>query len=247
MAEKRELFGAIADFYQYSMDNSCDYAGWAEYVTAVIKKYSRGVVGLDVGCGSGQFTRALKKAGFDVCGVDISEEMLVAAQKESAKEHLAVRYILGDITKLKVAKKVDFITAVNDAFNYLSQNDLKKGFSHMFSCLKKGGVLAFDISSEYKLKNIIANNTFFEDERDYSYIWTNTLFDDRVETEMSVFLRKGELFEKREAAKTEYIHTEQSVINALCECGFTVAEVTGESGVAKRENSERLCFVAIKL
>ncbi len=246
MADKRELFGAIADFYQYSMDSSCDYEGWANYVISVIKKYSRGNAGLDVGCGSGQMTRALKRAGFDVCGVDISEEMLTAAKNESAKRHLAVQYILGDISKLKVNKKVDFITAVNDAFNYLDGKTLKKGFSRMYGCLKKGGVLAFDISSEYKLKNVIANNTFFEDERDYSYIWTNTLLDDRVQTEMSVFVRRGELFEKREAEKTEYIHSEQTIINALTESGFTVAEVTGERGSEKQPNSERLCFVALK-
>lgn len=246
MAEKSELFGAIADFYQSSMSASCDYAGWANYVVSRIREYSRGKTGLDVACGSGQFTRALKKAGFNVSGVDISEQMLAAAQTESAKQRLVIPYILGDITKLKVNCKADFITAVNDGFNYLSQAELKKGFARMNACLKRGGVFMFDVSSEYKLKTVIANNTFFEDEPDYSYIWANELFSDRVEMSMSVFLRRGEHYIKREAEKTEYIHTEQAITEALTASGFAVEVIEGENGEKKHEKSERLNFIAIK-
>lgn len=246
MVKKSELFGAIADFYQASMSSSCDYEGWAEYVVGRIREYSRGKTGLDVACGSGHFTRALKKAGFSVSGVDISEQMLAAAQSESAKQRLVVPYIRGDITKLKINERVDFITAVNDGFNYLNEAELKKGFSRMYACLKRGGVFMFDISSEYKLKNVIAGNVFFEDESDYSYIWSNELFGDRVEMSMSVFLRRGEHYIKREAEKTEYIHTEQTITSALCECGFTLAAIEGDMGEKKHEKSERLNFIAIK-
>lgn len=255
------LFGAIAEFYQQSMDSSCDYEAWADYVINRIKTYSPGNCGIDVACGSGQFTRALKKAGFGVCGVDISDEMLIAAQKESAASGVFVQYIKGDITKLKFPHKADFITAINDAFNCLNGSDMKKAFSRLNSCLKKGGVLLFDVSSEYKLKNVIANNVFFEDEDDYAYIWTNKLFDDRVEMELTAFVRRKsfetalkkvssaevcELFEKKESALTEYIHTETEIVTALEECGFEIALTEGDAGAKKEPTSERLNFIARK-
>lgn len=254
------LFDAVAEFYQHSMDLSCDYEGWASYVIDRIKKYAAGNSGVDVACGSGQFTRALKKAGFNVCGVDISEEMLVAAQKESAKNGLFIQYIKGDVTKLKLPRKVDFITAINDAFNCLNGENMVKGFGRLNACLNKGGVLLFDVSSEYKLKNVIANNTFFEDEEDYSYIWTNKLFSDRVEMELTAFLKRknlesaaknlgvnGEIYEKKESALTEYVHTEAEILSALLKSGFEVLCVEGDKGEEKRENSERLNFIAKKV
>lgn len=260
--QKCGLFGAIAEFYQHSMDLSCDYEGWASYVINRIKEYSSGISGIDVACGSGQFTRALKKAGFNVCGVDISKEMLTAAEKESAKRGMFVQYIQGDITKLKMPRKVDFITAINDAFNCLNAESMQKGFARLNSCLKKGGVLLFDVSSEYKLKNVIANNTFFEDEENYSYIWTNKLFCDRVEMELTAFIKRGEfskysndlngefnggVYEKKESELTEYIHSEVDILSALKASGFEVVLVEGDKGEQKTPQSERLNFIAKKI
>lgn len=262
--ERLGLFGAIAEFYQQSMDSSCDYGAWADYVINRIKTYSQGNSGIDAACGSGQFTRALKKAGFNVCGVDISEEMLVAAEKENAANGVFVQYIKGDLTKLKFPHKVDFITAINDAFNCLDGENMKKAFARLNLCLKKGGVLLFDVSSEYKLKNVIANNVFFEDEDNYAYIWTNKLFDDRVEMELTAFVRRKafeneikkvfgaadkdcELFEKKESALTEYIHTESEIVTALEKSGFKIVAIEGESGTEKKPDSERLNFIALKI
>ena len=95
----------------------------------------------------------------------------------------------------------------------------------MGNIIKKGGILHFDVSSEYKLKNVISNNTFCEDDDDYSYIWFNTPYDDRVVMEMSVFLREKDIYIKRESVLTEYIHTRQSLESALINSGFTLVRL----------------------
>ena len=241
---KENVFSVVSEFYQQSMALSCDYDKWANFITESVKKYSRGVVGYDMGCGSGQITRALKRAGFAVTGVDISPEMLAAAQAENAKQKIFVPYIAGDILKFKPNVKADFITAVNDAFNCISGDKLEKAFEKMHGALKKGGFLLFDVSSAYKLKHVIANNVFFEDDDDHTYVWTNSLEKDFVKMEMCVFLRRGELYERKDAELTEYIHERDFIISALEKEGFEVLSVCGDMGEKEHDKSLRLNFFA---
>lgn len=246
--EQTQLFGSIAEFYEYSMKLNCDYSAWANYVVNRIKNvYPSAKSGLDFACGSGYFTRALKRAGYDVIGVDVQPEMLTQANVECNKEKLAIPFMLGDMLNFKTLKKVDFITVVNDGINCIAPDKLKKVFLNFSKSLKVGGVLHFDVSTEYKLKNVIANNTFCEDDDDYSYIWFNTLYENYVKMEMSVFLKNGEIYVKRESVLLEYIHSLPVLENLLIECGFKVINVEGELGQNWSDTCERLNITAVKL
>ncbi len=48
---------------------------------AIIIEHVRGRKAIDFGCGTGRSTRFLRKLGFNVIGVDISEQMLIRARK----------------------------------------------------------------------------------------------------------------------------------------------------------------------
>ena len=47
----------------------------------IIAAHVKGKKALDFGCGTGRSTRFLKRLGFDVVGVDISEDMLTKARE----------------------------------------------------------------------------------------------------------------------------------------------------------------------
>jgi SAM-dependent methyltransferase len=49
-------------------------------LAAVLTEHARGTKALDFGCGTGRSTRLLRKLGFEVTGVDISEDMLRIAR-----------------------------------------------------------------------------------------------------------------------------------------------------------------------
>lgn len=245
--QKQMLFSAIADFYEYSLTHNCEYEKWARYVVDEVGKYiGKTGKGIDVACGTGYYTRALKRAGYNVAGVDISDEMLSYAIREAASERLAIDFRKCDMTVLKSFEKVDFITVINDGINFIPQTKLNKTLKSFGSCLKKGGLLHFDISSEYKLKTIIGNQTFCEDEDDYSYIWFNSLKEDKVDMNLSVFLKRGDLYVKKECDSTEYIYTYSQILNALKECGFELVSVAAQYGEELKNDSERICFSAIK-
>ncbi|WP_369382152.1 class I SAM-dependent methyltransferase [Streptomyces sp. cg36] len=61
----------------------------------------RGKSVLDLACGTGFYSRELKRRGAaDVFGVDISVEMIAAARDIDRRDPLGVRYEVGDVTEL---------------------------------------------------------------------------------------------------------------------------------------------------
>ena len=146
-------YSVLAGFYDTIIKDD-SYDKWTSYIVDLVQKYSTSKTGLDVACGSGIVTLKLKKAGFNVTGIDISNEMLLKAQASAIKEGLNVTFLRQDMKSLRVFEKVGFITAINDGLNYVKQNELKKVFSSFNKCLIKGGTIIFDVSSSYKLKNM---------------------------------------------------------------------------------------------
>ena len=242
---KSNAYSALAPHYE-KLITSCDYEQWSQYVYNKVKEYAPYLKGCDLACGSGYFTRYLKKNGIDVYGVDQSQEMLLQAQSFSEKEKIPVTYQLQDIRKFKSFEKLGFITIINDGINYLNQTQLKSALKSIYSSLDKGGLLIFDISSEYKLKNVLANNLFGEENEDVTYLWFNTLFEDRVEMDLTFFTRDGEKYVRKDESHVQYIHKTQEVIDLLKSVGFNVVETVGHLGENLTENSLRVNFIAIK-
>lgn len=58
---------------------------------------------LDVGTGTGQFAVYLANKGFEVTGVDLSEEMIATARQNAAQEGLPIRFQTGDAEHLDFA------------------------------------------------------------------------------------------------------------------------------------------------
>ena len=123
----------------------------SQYLIDTLKEYPLSC-GLDIGCGGGWFTRALQKHGYMMTGMDISPEMLDFAQQQALRLGVRSEYILGDVTKKKLPKKFDFITAINDCINYIPKEKLGSALKNVAAMLKKGGIFFFDISSKRKFE-----------------------------------------------------------------------------------------------
>ncbi len=233
-------YSALGGAFEY-LNDDCGYDEWSQYLINKIKSLGAGRTGLDIGCGNGYFTRALVRAGYDVKGMDISEEMLSRAVEIARREGVKAEFLCGDITKLKLNAKLDFIVAVNDCLNYVPQSKLFTTFSKVKSNLKKGGVFIFDISSEEKLKKDIGNNLFADDGEEVTYLWFNTLKEDRVEMDITVFTRGWDgKYTRADEVQTQYIHSESAVISALQDAGFTV-QTEGHLGGTKDKRINFIC------
>ena len=242
---KGNAYSALAPHYEKLVSN-CDYEQWSQYLFEKLNLYAKGKVGCDCACGSGYFTRFLKKSGYDVYGVDSSESMLTQAKRLAVEEQTPVNFLLQDLKKFKSFKKLDFITVINDGFNYLDEKGVKSALKSFYSALKKGGVLLFDISSEYKLKKIIGNNLFGEDTDDVTYMWFNECDGKTVKMDLTFFVRQGQNYVRQDESHVQYIHNQDQLLEVLKSVGFEVVEITGLFGEPIKEDSQRIHFIAIK-
>lgn len=231
-------YSAIGGAFEY-LNSDCDYPKWSEYIIELLKSNEAGSNGLDIGCGNGYFTRALERAGYSVMGMDISREALSTAVKLARAEGVKAEFLQGDITKLKLCGKVAFITAINDCVNYVPPQKILPCFKRVYSNLKKGGLFVFDISSPKKLKNLPP--VIVRDMDEATLVWFNTIKEDSVTMELSLFSREEDgRYTRRDESQTQYIHTEESLLYALREAGFET-KTEGHLGKTKEERINFIC------
>lgn len=220
-----------------------DYDAWAKKIAGYIGNRKKGV---DCGCGSGLITMRLKKMGYDVIGTDLSTEMLERARENFRRENLNITLVRMDSENLVVGNKVDFITAVCDVVNYMKKPE--RFFVRAYNALADDGVLLFDISSKYKLTEIIGNNVFTDSTDNVTYIWSNLLSEkqNKVEMFLTFFVKnKDGSFDKEEENQIQYIYEVDDLVEKLRAAGFGKVEYFGFEGKNVAQE-ERICFAAYK-
>jgi len=127
-----------------------DYENEAGFVDTIIKSHlpEAGAI-LEFGCGTGLHASKMAALGYQVHGVDSSNQMLKKAQENLADLEPAVApkisYSQGDIRHLKIKDRYDVVIALFHVISYLPTNeDIKKAFDCARWHLKKDGIFMFD-------------------------------------------------------------------------------------------------------
>lgn len=234
-------YSAIAKVYDRLMKDF-DYEGYYSFVKEHIKGDA-----VELGCGSGKFTLLYLSRVNSVLACDISRDMLDIASSKCLRYRKIVQLVESDMTNLTPYRNADTVLAVCDAFNYLSKEQLRVLIKKISGYMSIGGKLIFDISSQFKLKNIIGDNVFYEDYQDITYIWTNKLNDESVDMDITVFEKQGELYHRTDESQTQYIHDVGTVIKTLERYGFKSEVYDGESYKEAGINAKRLLFISTLL
>ena len=246
MDKSYQNLSAVYDSLMYDVD----YDAWAEYLSALLKKYARENARiLEAACGTGNLSIRLKKHGFDITATDISEEMIAVAIPKAQKAGVTVPFACQDMRRLESAPK-HAVLACCDGVNYLTDDEaLTDFFSSAYRILKRKGVLLFDISSAHKLRTTLGNDFFYEIGDDVTYFWKNT-FSEETETvrmELTFFCRDGEHYLRSDEEHLQKAHRVRHLKDLLRQCGFS--EVYAYTFLTENEYSpddERIQFVAVK-
>jgi SAM-dependent methyltransferase len=109
---------------------------------------ARGLRGrvLDLCCGFGRHTLALRESGIDAIGIDLSPELLAHAAGSPGWERLRGRILRGDARALPFAD-VSFGSVVNlfSSFGYFGEEGDKRVLLEIARVLAPGGFLALDL------------------------------------------------------------------------------------------------------
>ena len=227
-----EAYSDFARVYDIFMDN-VDYNDWAEYLTERLKEYGieDGIV-LELGCGTGVMTELLAEAGYDMIGVDNSEEMLGEAIEKRGESGHDILYLEQDMREFELYGTVRAIVSVCDCMNYITED----------------GVFIFDMNTTYKYKELLGSTTIAENRDEGSFIWEND-FDEETGInvyDLTLFLpREDGLYEKDEEIHYQKAYSMEKVEELLKEAGLIpLAVYDAYTKDAPKADSQRLTFVA---
>jgi len=135
------VFGTYSRYYNLLYQDK-DYAGEAEYIRSLITRHCpQAQTVLDLGCGTGQHDHLLAQMGYDVTGIDRSEEMLNIANAQSSTP----TFHQDDIRTVRLNTTFDVIISLFHVMSYQTTNaDLAAAFATARAHLKPGGLFLFD-------------------------------------------------------------------------------------------------------
>ena len=244
-----DAYTSFAAVYDMFMDN-IPYEEWCEYLTGLLKEYGidKGLV-LDMGCGTGSLTEQLSEAGYDMIGIDNSEEMLEIALDKKAESGRDILYLLQDMREFELYGTVAAVVSICDSMNYiLTYEDLVEVFKLVNNYLDPGGIFIFDLNTEYKYRELLADSTIAENRDEGSFIWDN-FYDEEEhlnEYDLTLFIKEKEgLYRKYEEVHYQKAYSLDEIRRALKEAGLEFVECYDAFTREKPgEDSERVYVIA---
>ena len=243
-----EAYTGFAAVYDMFMDN-VPYEEWNHYLTGLLKEYgiSEGIV-LELGCGTGKMTRLLAKSGYDMIGVDNSEEMLELA-RETGGEEDGILYLLQDMREFELYGTVRAVVSICDSMNYiLEEEDLLEVFRLVNNYLDPGGIFIFDMNTIYKYRDLLGETTICENREEGSFIWEN-YYDEEEQInqyDLTLFIKEeNNLYRKYEETHFQRAYEVEKVKKLLEKAGMEFVTVYDAfTHEERKENSERIYIIA---
>ena len=246
-----EAYTSFAEVYDQFMDN-VPYQEWADFLQEILQKEGicDGLV-LDLGCGTGSMTEELASRGYDMIGVDNSEEMLEIAMDKRQKSGYDILYLLQDMQEFELYGTVRAVISVCDSVNYVTEPDeLETVFRLVNNYLDPDGVFLFDFNTEYKYREVLGDRTIAENREDSSFIWDNYYYEEEKmnEYELILFIQaadKPDLYHKYQETHFQRAYTLEEIKELLGKSGLVFVDAyDAYTKDPPGTDSERICVVA---
>ena len=244
------IFSSVYDI----LTENVDYEKIADKICSLLSL--NGISGgllLDLGCGTGTLSFMLENKGFDIIGVDPSEDMLSVAIEKKYDLNSNAMFLCQSGEELDLYGTIDCAVCSLDAVNHIdSLQKIKTAFSRVSLFMNMGGVFVFDINTPYKHEKILGNNTFVYDMDEVYCVWQNSYDKENRKTQIDLdFFIKNEdddLFERYSEDFCEYSYNPEDIFNILKECGFEILNTFEDySDKPVNDETQRITIVAKKI
>lgn len=257
-------YGDFAYVYDELMDTT-PYGEWCDYIKGILERYgvSRPIrtcgVGnpleqeknlvVDLGCGTGVLTEMLFDDGFDVMGIDLSEDMLEIARDNAEESFKQILYLQQDMRELDLFCTAGTILSTCDSVNYITEPaELTEVFRKVNMFLYPGGLFIFDFNTVHKYRDVIGDTTIAENRDDVSFIWENSYDEESGinRYDLTLFMKgEDERFDKREETHFQRGYTLAEIKEMLEKAGLVLVRCDDlERNCEADEESERIFVVA---
>lgn len=239
----------FASIYDYLMSDQ-PYNKWVDYVKKIRNDlHHEGTRILDLGCGTGTLSLLLAQSGFQVTGVDLSEEMLAIAQAKKGTESIVFYH--QNMTKLDLRQTFDVVVIFCDALNYLhTKEETLETLRRVCEHLTEGGLLMFDVHSVYKMEQLFCNQVYASNDEEVAFIWQCFSGDEPLSVyhDLSFFVKnKKNSYDRFDELHYQKTYTIAEYKDFLYEAGFRLIDISSDFTYSTpTETSERIFFSAIK-
>ena len=242
-------YSSLAKVYDL-LNFGCDYNELADYLAREIKENEvcKTQLVLDLACGTGKLTLLLRDRGYDMTGIDLSEDMLSVAREECFKAGITdVLWLCQDMTDFELYGTVDACVCSLDSINYLTKiSDVKKCFSLVYNYLIPDGVFVFDINTPHRFKNVYGNNDYVLEQNGALCAWQNQYNENSKLCHffLSIFTENRDgSYRRSDEIQRERCYSRRQIEKALSECGFEIIGVYGDlSHKAATDTDEKWYF-----
>ncbi|SJZ46211.1 Methyltransferase domain-containing protein [Pilibacter termitis] len=243
-----ENYETFAFIYDKVMDTSL-YEKWLSFSKRHLPKETKSL--LELACGTGALAVELAKEGYEVTGLDLSEEMLMMAYNRAVEEEVNIQWCEGDMLDLSEVGTYQAVTCFSDSLCYMkNRQEVQQVFDEVYRVLEDDGVFIFDVHSIYQIDEVFPNYSYHENEEDFAFLWDSfsggkthsivhelTFF---VENAEGVFERIDEVHEERTYSLEQYQFMLESA-------GFNNIEIYADfKDTSPTKESKRWFFVCGK-
>lgn len=171
---------------------------------------------MELACGTGILSIRFSQAGYEVTGVDLSEEMLTIADQRARQMGEKITFAAGDMRELSGETTFDVVTCYSDSLCYMSNaSEVQRVFDGVYNSLNADGVFIFDVHSTYQVDSVFPGYAYHENDEDFAFLWDSFEGDDShsivheltffVKDSDGKFVRKDEVHQERTYPIKEYL------------------------------------------
>ena len=240
-------YETFAFVYDEVMDDSL-YQQWLDFSLRHLPKAANQV--LELACGTGALAVEFAKNGFDVTGLDLSEEMLTLASDRAIQEDVSINWVAGDMLDLTDIGKYQAVTCFSYSLCYMQDaTQVQQVFKGVYQLLEESGTFIFDVHSIYQIDEVFPDYSFHDQTEDFAFLWDSYSGDSShsIEHFLTFFVKKeGEMFERFDELHKERTYSLDMYQKMLTEVGFKVEVFADFMDDEPMETSKRWFFVCQK-
>lgn len=246
-----DAYTGFAEVYDLFMDQ-VPYEKWSGRIIQILSTYGiRDGLVLDLGCGTGSMTELLAGAGYDMIGVDASEEMLELAYEKRAESGHDILYLLQDMREFELYGTVRAIVSVCDSLNYITEEEeLLHVFRLVRNYLDPDGVFFFDMNTIYKYREMLGETTIAENREEGSFIWEN-YYDPEEQLnqyDLTLYIRdEDDRYTRFEETHIQKAYALERVLELLQQAGMKAEQIfDSDTGKEVTDTTGKFCIAARK-
>ena len=232
------------------LTNDVDYEATVEFYEQILSREGlkpRTVV--DMACGTGSVSAILARKGYEVTGVDLSEEMLTEAVIKTMDLKNRPLFSCQNLRDLRLPRAVDMAVCALDSLDYITDPaDCEAAIRRAWRVLNPGGIFIFDVNTPEKLR-AMDGQMFIDEDDDVFCVWRGE-FDERTNIcayGMDLFQRRGNVWVRSFEEHCEYAYSQTQLTDYLKAAGFTNIEVYADRRFeAPGAGEQRIYFKARK-